>query len=308
MSRILIAARTNPEGFATLFRAELPEHEVVTTLPDDGAPTPYVVVGLPPPGLLASRTGLEVIVSTNAGVEQLLASGEVPDGVPVVRMVDPGLRAGMVEWVAGRVLSWHRNLFAYLDQQAEGHWAQLPEVLAAERIVTVLGAGALGGPVATMLASLGFVVRTWSRTPRTVPGCTGFAGRDALDDAVASADVLVNLLPATAQTIDLIDHGLLSRMRSGGLLVNAGRGSAVVDADLLCALDDGSLGAAALDVFRQEPLPADHPFWRHPRIFITPHSAAITHPRTSVAVMAETIRRHERGEPLVNVVDRARGY
>ncbi|UAK23780.1 2-hydroxyacid dehydrogenase [Sphingomonas nostoxanthinifaciens] len=308
MPRILIAARTNPEGFATLFRAELPEHEVVTAVPDDGAPTPYVVVGLPPPGLLASLKGLEVILSINAGVEHLLASGEVPPGVPVVRMVDPGLVAGMVEWVAGRVLAWHRNLFAYREQQAGGLWAQLPEMLAAERIVTVLGAGELGGPVATMLATLGFAVRTWSRTPRVVPGCSGFAGRDALGDAVAGADVLVNLLPATAQTIDLIDHRLLSRMRPGSLLVNGGRGSAVVDADLLRALDDGVLGAAALDVFRQEPLPGDHPFWSHPRVFITPHAAAITHARTSVAVMAESIRRHERGEPLANVVDPARGY
>ena len=308
MSRILIAVRTNAERFAALFRAELPEHDVVTTVPEDGRPTPCVVVGVPPAGLLARLHGLKLVLSINAGVEHLLASGEVPADVPIVRMVDPGLVEGMVEWVAARVLAWHRNLFAYRDQQAEGRWAQLPERLAGERTATVLGAGELGGPVATMLAGFGFRTRSWSRSPRALAGVRSFAGRDQLGPAVDGADILVNLLPNTAATADLIDGALLARMAPGGLLVNGGRGAAIVEADLLAALDAGRLDAAALDVFRGEPLAAGHPFWGHPRVFVTPHAAAITHPHTSVAIMAENFRRFERGEPLPNLVDRVRGY
>ena len=308
MPRLYIAVRNNAEAFATLFRTALPDHEVVTDLPTDGAPTAYAVVGVPPPGLIGGLTGLELILSINAGVEHLLASGEVPDTVPIVRMVDPGLVQGMVQWVAARVLGWHRNLFGYAAQQAEPRWAQKSERLASERTVTVLGAGALGRPVAEMLASFGFSTRIWSRSPHDIPGIAGFAGADALGAAVDGTDILVNLLPATAGTIDLIDYALLARMARGGLLVNGGRGVTVVDGDVLRALDEGLLDSAALDVFRKEPLPADDPFWRHPKVHVTPHVAAITHAHTSVAIMAENVRRHERGEPLAHLVDRRQGY
>lgn len=308
MSRILVAVRTDPERWAELFRAELPGHEVVTAVPDDGGPTPILVVGVPPAGLVARLKGLRLVLSINAGVEHLLASGEVPTELPIIRMVDPGLVEGMVEWVAARVLAWHRNLFAYRDQQAESLWRQRPEKLARERTAVVLGAGELGRPVAATLAHLGFRTRIWSRSPRFVEEVQGFSGAGQLKDAVAGADILVNLLPATAETADLIDRALLAAMNPGGLLVNGGRGMTVVEADLLAALDGGQLDAAALDVFRGEPLAAGHPFWTHPRVFVTPHVAAITHPHTSVAIMAGNVRRFERGEPLPNLVDRARGY
>jgi glyoxylate/hydroxypyruvate reductase A len=308
MNRLFIAARSQPERWAELFRAELPDHEVVTELPEDGRPTPIVVVGVPPAGLLGRLVGLELVLSINAGVEHLLASGEVPGPVPIVRMVDPGLVDGMVEWVAARVLAWHRNLFQYREQQGAGRWAPRPEKLARERTVAVLGAGELGRPVATMLAALGFRTRAWSRSPKAIAGVEGFAGRDGLAAAVEGVDILVNLLPATAETTDLVDARLLARMAPGGLFVNGGRGAAVNEADLLAALDEGRLDAAALDVFRGEPLAAGHLFWAHPKLFVTPHVAAITHPHTSVAIMAANVRRFERGEPLPNLVDRAQGY
>ncbi len=308
MKRIMIAVRHNPEVFAGLFRSELPGHDIVLNVPDDDRPTAYVVVGVPPSGLLARLHGLEVVLSLNAGVEHLLASGELPQDVPVVRMVDPGLVEGMVQWVAARVLGWHRNLFGYRTQQAAAEWQPRRELLASERTVTILGAGALGSPVAAMLASFGFKTRVWSRTTHELAGVRCFAGRDQLPAAVDGADILVNLLPATAETADLVDYALLARMAPAGLLVNGGRGVTVVDSDLLKALDEGLLDCAALDVFRQEPLAADHPFWRHPKVFVTPHVAAITHARTSVAIMAENVRRYERGEPLRHVVDRLQGY
>lgn len=303
---LFIAARRDPDALAALFRAELPEHAIVTAAP--AGPVSYVVVDRPPPGLLAGLPGLRLVLSLNAGIEHLLAAGEVPEHVPIVRMVDPGLVDGMTEWVAAQILAWHRNLFVYRAHQAAGRWAPAAELMARERTVTILGAGALGGPVAAMLATLGFAVRTWSRSGRRVAHTTSFGGSAGLAPAVAGADALVNLLPATPDTADLIDAALFGRLAPGALLVNAGRGAAVVDADLLAALDTGQLGWAVLDVFRTEPLPRDHPFWSHPRVLVSPHVAAPTHARTAVAVIAETVRCFERGEAVAHVVDRKLGY
>ncbi len=306
MKTVFVAARANPEAMAAMFRTQLPDHDVVTVAPTD-RPIAYAVVGKPLPGTLSGLRGLELVLSLNAGVEHLLASGEVPEAVPIVRMVDPGLVEGMVEWVAAQTLAWHRNLFVYRDQQHAGLWTQHSELLARERVVAVLGAGALGGPVAAMLASLGFRTRVWSRSGRAVPGTQSFGGAQ-LADAVTGADALVNLLPATAETADLIDAALLSRLAPGALFVNAGRGAAVVDGDIIATLDTGQLGWAVLDVFRTEPLPAEHPFWAHARVFVSPHVAAPTHARTAVAVMADSIRRHELGQHVPHIVDRALGY
>ncbi|TXC70200.1 glyoxylate/hydroxypyruvate reductase A [Sphingomonas ginsenosidivorax] len=308
MKTMLVAARANADAFADRFREELPDHRIVTEIPEDGSSIAYAVVGRLLPGLLASLPGLELVLSLNAGVEHLIASGEVPAGVPIVRMVDPGLVDGMVEWVAAQVLAWHRNLFTYREKQQRTAWEPAGEKLAHERTVTVLGAGALGGPVATMLATLGFNVRGWSRTPRDLPGIATFAGTNALVKAVTGADVLVSLLPATAGTTDLIDRALLDRLARGAFVVNGGRGAAIVDADLIAALDDGQLSGAALDVFRTEPLPADDPYWQRDDVLVSPHVAAPTHVATAVSVMADSVRAWERGETPAHVVDLDRGY
>ena len=246
MKTMLIAARANSEAMAKLFRAELPDHEIVTVAPIN-RPVAYAVVGKPQPGTISGLPGLELVLSLNAGVEHLLSSGEVPSAVPIVRMVDPGLVDGMVEWVTAQVLAWHRNLFVYHAQQAAGEWTTHAELMARERTVTVLGAGALGAPVAAMLAAIRFNVRTWSRSGRSIAGIDSFGG-DGLAAAVAGADVLVNLLPATAETIDLIDAVLLDRLAPGAMLVNGGRGATVIDADLVGALDKGQLSWAVPDV------------------------------------------------------------
>jgi glyoxylate/hydroxypyruvate reductase A len=158
-----------------------------------------------------------------------------------------------------------------------------------------------------MLATLGFKVRTWSRSGRAVPGTETFGGAD-LDKAVEGSNALVYLLPSTPATANIVNAGLLARLAPGALLVNAGRGAALVDADVLAAVDNGQLSWAVLDVFRTEPLPADDPYWTHPRIFVSPHVAAPTHARTAVAVMAESVRAFERGETVPHVVDRTLGY
>jgi glyoxylate/hydroxypyruvate reductase A len=308
MKRLLVAARSKPEVWADMLRTELPDHDILIAPPPSGEPVAYAVVGKPEAGLLNRLAGLEVVLSLNAGVEHLLASGEVPAGVPIVRMVDDGLVEGMVDWVTAQVMAWHRNLFAYRASQSERRWAPRPERMARERSVVVLGAGALGGPVAARIAALGFETRTWARSSHSIAGVTSFCGAAGFSDAVDGADVLVNLLPLTSETRDILDKGVFARLAPGAFLINAGRGAHLVDEDLIAALDDGVLGGAALDVFREEPLPPDHVFWTHPAILLSPHVAAQTHPRTAVAAMAQSVRRHERGEPLLHVVDLARGY
>jgi glyoxylate/hydroxypyruvate reductase A len=309
MKRIFIASKGNRDGLAQMFRAELPDFQLITEASEiAGGNVPYIVVGRPDPGVIGRVPGLQVVLSLNAGVEHLLASGEVPEEIPIVRMVDYGLAEGMSEWVLAHTLAWHRNILLYRDMQPRREWKPLVERLARDRTVTVLGAGELGGPVAAHLVAFNFQTRVWSRSGRTVPGATSFAGREQLIAAATGADVLINLLPLTAETRDLIDASVFAAMNEGGFFINGARGGQVVDADLIAALDAGRLGGAALDVFRTEPLPQDDPLWTHPKILISPHVAAPTHPHTAVVEMAANIRRHQAGEPLHNVVDRAAGY
>jgi glyoxylate/hydroxypyruvate reductase A len=307
MKKIAVLLRSNVDEWVTLLRAALPQHIVVSNL-DETADATYAVVGKPPPGVLAALRELQVVFSVNAGVEALLESGEVPAGVAIVRMVDDGLAEGMLEWVLATTLAWHRNLFDYRDRQSKGTWAPLREILARDRLVTVLGAGHLGGRVAAALAQIGFDTRTWSRAPKQIPGVESFAGEGNLQGAIQDAEILINLLPLTPATENILDAPLLAHLAPHAVLINAGRGRHVVDRAVLDLLDSGRLRAAVLDVFREEPLPQSHPFWRHPGVFVTPHVAAPTHASTAVAAIAENLRSYEAGVPLRHVVDLARGY
>jgi len=309
MKTILVLLRSNLEQWTRLLQAALPDHRIVTELAQaEGAPIPHAVVGKPAPGALAAIPGLEVLFSVNAGIEGLLESGEVPPGLPIVRMVDEGLAEGMLEWVLATSLAWHRNLFAYRASQLAGQWQPLAEVLARDRRVTVLGAGHLGARVASALAALRFQTSTWSRTPKVISGVRSLHGAAGLDPAVSGADILINLLPLTPATENLLDLRLLSFLAPQAVLINGGRGRHVVDAAVLEALDSGRLRVAVLDVFREEPLPVDHPFWTHPGVYLTPHVAALTQATTAVAAIADNLRGFEAGAPLRHVVDLARGY
>ena len=307
MKKIAVLLRSNTDEWIGLLRAALPQHRVIGDVAE-AADAAYAVVGKPAAGVLAAMTELQVVFSVNAGVEALLESGEVPAGIPIVRMVDDGLAEGMLEWVLAATLAWHRNLFAYRDRQLKGTWAPLREVLARDRRVSVLGAGHLGSRVAAALAQIGFNTRAWSRSPKQIPGVASLAGDGALPRAVQGAEILINLLPLTPATENLLDAALLSQLAPNAVLINAGRGRHVVDQAVLDLLDSGRLRAAVLDVFREEPLPQSHPFWRHPGVFITPHVASPTHASTAVAAIAENLRGFESGAELRHVVDLTRGY
>lgn len=309
MKRLFIASKGNLAPLADMFRRALPDFEIEHTLPlAHGGPVPFLVVGRPPPGVIAAIPGVEIVLSLNAGIEHILAGGEVPPNVPIVRLVDDALAEGMSEWVLGQALAWHRNFALYATQQARLNWTQQPEKLAKERRVSVLGAGELGRAVVDHFVRFGFVTRVWSRSGRAVPGATSFAGRDQLLPAVEGADILVNLLPLTPETANIVDAAVLARLNPGAFLINGARGGHIVDADLIAALDSGQLSSAALDVFRTEPLPVNDPLWTHPRVLVFPHVSAPTHPESAVVQIADTIRRYERGEPIANIVDRTRGY
>lgn len=240
-----------------------------------------------------------------AGVERVVGNPTLTQ--PLCRMVDPGLTQGMVEWVVGQVLRHHLGLDRFVQATAP-HWDQIAPPLAPERPVGILGLGALGAAAATALVRLGFDVRGWSRSPRQIEGVRGLHGQDGLAEVLARSQILITLLPLTAETENVIDAAALARMPAGAVLINPGRGALIDDAALLDALDAGRLAHATLDVFRTEPLPADHPFWTHPKVTVTPHVAAETRPATAARMLAENIRRDLDGLPLLHRVDRTQGY
>ncbi|KRS13071.1 hydroxyacid dehydrogenase [Roseovarius atlanticus] len=240
-----------------------------------------------------------------AGVEQITGNETLTQ--PLARMVDDGLERGMVEWVTGHTLRYHLGMDAHLFGQ-DGVWRKGAPPLAKDRPVTILGLGALGRACAETLAHLGFPVTGWSRSQKDVPGVTCLSGDDGLRRALASAQILVLLVPYTPQTENLIDADALDTMPAGAFIINPGRGPLIDDDALLARLDDGHIAHATLDVFRTEPLPADHPYWAHPKVTVTPHIASDTRADTAAEVIAENIRRGEAGEPLLHLVDRDLGY
>jgi glyoxylate/hydroxypyruvate reductase A len=299
----------NAPDWISLLRARLAGREL-RIHPNLGAPEDIAValVWKPPAGLLADLPNLRLVQSLGAGVDFLLESGEVPAGVPVARLVDPLMATRMAEYVLAAVLRVERRFDAYARQQAEGLWRRLPQCDAPDVRVGIMGSGVLGARAAQVLTRHGFRVATWSRTVKDLPGIESFAGPEGLAPFLGRSDHLVCLLPLTDATRGLLDARTLGLLPKGAHVVNCARGTHVVDADLLWLLDEGHMAAATLDVFVEEPLPPDHPFWHHPKVFVTPHVSSITEPATAVAQIAENVERLTLGAPLINLVDRAIGY
>lgn len=285
--------------------------ETIQFYPDelsDPAAIEYAVVWQPPPGLLASLPNLKAIFSMGAGVDHILADPDLPSDVPVVRMVDTGLTEGMTEFVVAAVLAQHRRFAEYAAQQATRTWRELPVPLARHRRVGILGLGELGRDAARALAVLRFDVAGWARSRKDLAGVAAYAGWDELDAFLARSEILVCLLPLTEETRGVLDRRTLARLPAGAGVINVARGGHVVDDDLLALLDSGHIAEATLDVFHEEPLPAEHSFWTHPRIRLTPHIASVTPPETAAGVIAANIQRMKRGEAPWPVVGQGRGY
>jgi glyoxylate/hydroxypyruvate reductase A len=260
------------------------------------------------PGMLKTLPNLRFIFSRGAGVDHLLLDPNLPQGVPICRVVDPYLTQRMSEYVALHVLRYHRRQPEFDAQQAQGKWHELYFPTAPERKVGIMGLGELGSAAAQALKSLGFDVAGWTRSAKSVSGIENFHGPEGLEAFLARSEILVCLLPLTSETKGILNADLFRRLPKGAVIINAARGGHLVQDDLIPALDSGALSYAALDVFTPEPLPADHPFWRDPRITLSPHVASITDPRTVVQLIAENVRRWRAGEALLHLVDVKRGY
>jgi glyoxylate/hydroxypyruvate reductase A len=297
---------------ATLWQSELQRlvpDLVIRKWPDFGDPgeIDLALVWRPPHGLLKTLPKLKLIMSLGAGVDHLFEDPELPR-VPVMRLVDPRMIGEMTEYVTLAVLRLHRLDLTYLEQQRERRWAEHIQPVAAERRVGVLGLGQYGSDAAFRLKSLGFDVAGWSRSPKNLPGIACYAGESGLAAMLARTEILVCLLPLTPETEGILGAGLFAALPRGAMIVNVGRGRHLVEVDLLAALESGQLGGAVLDVFREEPLPEAHPFWRHPHILVTPHVAAATNPLTCAPLIAEAIGCIRHGRPVANLVDPERQY
>ena len=273
----------------------------------DPAAVEYLVAWQIEPTLLESLPNLAVLFSSGAGVDQLDLS-IVPPGLPVVRMVEPGIVNGMVEYVTLSVLALHRNLMDYVRAQSDGLWRAIEVRPAATVAVGVMGLGVLGRAVLDRLGTFGYSRYGWSRSTREIPGVKCFAGGHDLERFLGACDILVCLLPLTEATRGILDSRLFAALPRGASLIHVGRGGHLDHQALLDALDSGHLSAAMVDVCEPEPLPPSHPFWSHPRIWVTPHIASMTQPETAALTVLENIRRHRRGEPLRDRIDRHRGY
>jgi len=273
---------------------------------DDPATVDYLVYA--PNGPVTDFTPFtraKAVLGLWAGVESIVGNKTLK--IPLTRMVDYGLTEGMVEWVTGHVLRHHLGMDRHILGQ-DGQWRDFVPPLARDRTVAVLGLGALGGACAQALAALNFNVVGWSRTQKDIAGITCMSGNNGLDQTLAQAEIVILLLPLTAGTENLLNAQRLSQMPKAAVIINPGRGPLIDDDALLAALDTGQISHATLDVFRIEPLPANHPYWAHPQVTVTPHIASETRPDSSARVIAENIRRNEADEPLLHLVDRNAGY
>ncbi|MER8878588.1 glyoxylate/hydroxypyruvate reductase A [Mesorhizobium sp. M0684] len=309
--RILLALT----GIHPLRWRELLSAEREVVLEPNGAGDPsitYAVVWKQRPNLLSSLPNLRAIFSIGAGVDHIFADPTLPD-VPVVKVVADNLTQYMTEYVVWRVLDHHRQGMLYRAQQQKKIWHEPQQRPASDISVDIMGLGTLGRAAASVLLSLGFPVNGWSRSDRPMQGVSTYAGETGLIPFLNATDIVVVLLPLTPQTHGIINHGVLKELRKrnglgGSVLINAGRGRLQKDADILRALDDGTLKEASLDVFEVEPLPKTSPLWSHPKVFVTPHAAATSDPVHLAPIMLRQMDAFERGEALENVVDRDAGY
>ena len=290
------------QSWLPLLSQALPHDRITTSLDDK---IDVALVATPPKGTLKKLGRVKLIQSLWMGVEGLLADPDYPKGVPLARLVDPGMVAAMSETVLAHVLDWHRRHNQYRVQQRSREWTRLTQYMASDRTVGLLGLGELGTDAARHLLPLGFNLVGWSRRAKHVDGMKCFTD---LNETLLQSDVVVCLLPLTPQTRGILNASTLGRMKRKGCLINVARGAHVVKADLIAALDSGQLSHAYLDVFEREPLPQDDALWAHPSVSITPHTAALTEPRTAVPKIVENVERARRGEGPLNRVDFEAGY
>jgi glyoxylate/hydroxypyruvate reductase A len=299
--------------WAEAFSAALAPYPVVRRGDNfDPSDIRYMFVWKPKADAFEGLNQLKAVFSLGAGVDALLKHPELPDA-PLVRFVDEGLTQQMTDYVVAHVSMHHRRFTRFAADQKARAWRQFYPPVAAETCVGIMGMGVLGQDAARRLKMLGYTVRGWSRSQKSLTGIETFSGMDTLDSFLGGTDILVNLLPLTPETAGILNYETFGKLRRGVLedgpiIINAARGGHQKEADIVKALGDGTLGAASLDVFEVEPLPENSPLWALENCFVTPHIAAISNEATGVAYFARILKDHEAGKALINVVDRQRGY
>ena len=297
---------TASEPWLQGLRAALPDAEVA--LWSAGAPAAdYAVVWAPPQQFFDEQSQLKTVFNIGAGVDALLKL-QLPPQTQIVRLDDAGMSVQMAEYVCHAVIRHFREFDAYEADTRQGKWSYRKPRMRADFPVGIMGLGVLGERVARALAQFEFAVNGWSRSPKAVDGVQCFSGANGFQDFLIASRVLVCLLPLTADTRDIMNRATLSQLQPGGYVINVARGAHLVDEDLLALLDSGHLAGATLDVFRTEPLPTEHPFWKHPKVMVTPHTSARTLRSESIAQIAGKLAALQRGEPVAGVVDRGQGY
>lgn len=310
MPALLFKSDSDPDRpWAEALTALMPELEVrIWPELGDVDDIEYALIWKAPGDVLARLPNLRAIFSIGAGVDHLIGEPDLPAGIRIIRMVDPSLTVGMSEYVIFHVLRHHRRMPEYEEQQRHQRWCMFPQRAPAECRVGIMGLGVLGRDAADKLAALDFAVAGWSRSPKTIDGVESFHGEAQLKDFLARTDILVCLLPLTPSTVGILNRANFAALPKGAYVINAARGDHLIEVDLLEALDSGSIAGATLDAFHTEPLPPEHPFWRHPRVTVTPHVASMTNPYTAAVQIVDNIRRLKQNQTPTNIVDLNRGY
>jgi glyoxylate/hydroxypyruvate reductase A len=309
MALALFRKVEDPDLWRRTLTAEIPGLDF-RVAPDLGDPTQVRMAAFDykvPNGTLATMPNLGCIVYLGHGASDFLLRPDLPKGVPVMRLKDPGIIACMTEYVLLYLLSHRRLAATYRRYQADRRWQEDTPPFPSEVRVAILGLGSIGQRFAEVFVGLGYKVNGWARSRHQLPGVDCYHGPDQLAACLAPCDYVICILPETRETRDLVDARTLAMMKRGAYFISVGRGGLVVEEDLLAALDSGHLSGAALDVFRTEPLPTGSRLWMHPKVVVTPHAAGVGQ-QGSLPHIAENYRRLLDGRPLINIVDPARGY
>ncbi|WP_372917747.1 2-hydroxyacid dehydrogenase [Salegentibacter sp.] len=309
MSFLIVSPGKDPKNWVEALKNQHPGLNIYVYPEDhDKEEVDFALAWKHPRGLFKNYPNLKVIASMGAGVDHITSDPELPENVKITKVVDEILEEDMGNFVLSLILDHQRDLSVYQRQQAEKNWSPINYKRNKDVKVGILGLGHLGLTTAKILVKNGFNVHGFSKTPKDIDNIESFSGENELEAFLEESEILVNLLPLTPQTEKILNKGLFQNLPKGAYVINVARGEHLVELDLIEMLDQGHLSGAALDVFWQEPLPEDHPFWEHPKVLVTPHIASVTHPRYVVPQIVENYERMMEEEPLKNVVEREKGY
>ncbi len=291
MSVLILSTLVSEQDWFNEIKRQKPDLDLRLSL-DDGNinDITHAVVSSPEHGQLAKLPNLKYIHSMWAGIDHITKDPDWPKNIPIIRMIDYGLNHGIMEYVVGHVMHHHLRMDYFNDEQSKKLWSWQSQLLAKDRSIGILGLGTLGQFTAQHLSSLGFKLSGWSRTAKKIANVVSFAGNEELEAFLKQCDILICLLPNTTDTVNLLNDKRLKMLPKNSYIINAGRGQLINDDDLITNINNGHIFGATLDVFHQEPLPSNHPYWAHGKITVTPHIAAETKIDSGVKTILDNIK------------------